>query len=720
MNRPTTLALTFLTLTLAACGRPASTPAVSTDDTSSGSVADAGGHGAGGNGAAGHGDHALAAPGPDRSRLPSRAVLGPATVAPGLRVQTLPANVQPNLLALKVLILSSGPSDYGIGTARALLDQSGIPYDVLDASRTPLDTAALIAPDGSGRYQGVILTDSALIMDAGNGTYPSALDSAEWDTLFEYERTFRVRQLALYGAPGSVPEDYGLRYVAGAETATTSLRLNAAGQAVFSDLKGAAIPVTYSYTYPSALQSVPGVSTQVLATDPSGRVLAATSTSADGRERLILTSAQNPYLTHSQLLGRGLAQWLTRGVHLGEHRRFLQVDIDDVFLEGDHLTSALTLTAPFRLSGSDLLNVRTQQDRLRSNYPAAPNFRYALMFNGGGANTAVPTLCTNSPWLTRDLLSSVARCLNTQFDWVNHTLDHQRMDVMPLSTATTQIQQNLSVGTKLGLNMSRASLVTGEHSGLGFMDPTDDGTRNDDGTAGPKQDLGLGRSNPNLLSAAVSSGVTYLASDHSVASQWDAQCPTCGVPHPLNPGVFLVPRWPNSVAYHVTTPDEATAFYNSLYGPGGLFPYWDRNLTYAEFLDRESDQALTHILNGTPFPHFMHQPNLRQYAGGKSLATDWVQAALVKYSTYSKLPLNTLRWDDLGAQVRRHTAEVKASAAGTLSGTWNRSAGTVRLTSSAGTVPVTLSGASSGTLYGTDRAARYDLSGSLDVPVTPR
>lgn len=713
MNRRTaapTLALTLLTLTLAACGRPAApaTPAP-TEDPASGNVTDT----------VSHGEHSLAAPGPDRSRLPGGAALGPATVTPGLRVQALPANVQPDRVALKVLVLSSGPGDYGVGAARALLDQSGIPHDVLDASRAPLTMDTLIAPDGSGRYQGVVLTDGALIMNPGDGTYPSALDSAEWAALFEYERTFRVRQLTLYGAPGTVPEDYGLRYVPGAETSTTSLRLNAAGQGVFGDLKTAAIPILYAYTYPSALQGVPSVTTQVLATDPAGRVLAATSTSADGRERLILTSAQNAALLHSQLLGRGLAQWLTRGVHLGEHRRFLQVDIDDVFIAGDHLTSNLTLTTPFRLSGTDLLNVRAQQDRLRGSYPAAPNFRYALMFNGGGANTGVPTLCSNLPWLTRDLLSSVARCLNTQFDWVNHTLDHPRMDVMPLSTADAQIRDNLTVGTKLGLRMSRASLVTGEHSGLGFMDPNDDGTRNEE-DAGPKQDLGLARSNPNLLSAALGNGVTFLASDHSVASHRDAQCPSCGVPHPLRPELFLVPRWPNGVAYHVTTPDEATAFYNSLYGPGGRFPYWDRNLTYAEFLDRESDQGLSHVLSGAAFPHFMHQPNLRQYAGGKSLSTDWVQATLAKYSTYSTLPLNTLRWDDLGAHVRRHTAELKARAAGTLSGTWNRAAGTVRLTSSAGTVPVTLTGASSGALYGGVRTARYDLSGSLDVPVTPR
>ena len=33
-------------------------------------------------------------------------------------------------------------------------------------------------------------------------------------------------------------------------------------------------------------------------------------------------------------------QWLTKGVHLGEHRRFLQVDIDDWFLNGYRLNAA--------------------------------------------------------------------------------------------------------------------------------------------------------------------------------------------------------------------------------------------------------------------------------------------------------------------------------------------------------------------------------------------
>ena len=710
MKRPLSLAVLSLSLLLAACAQPASSVPEQP------SVAETG---AGGQPTPPHAAVTADLPAPGGAAdLPTGARLGEATVRPGLRAQALPASAQTNKVALRVLVLSSGAGDYGLDSARAMLQASGVPYDVLDASRQTLDFSALIDAAGAGRYQGVVLTSSALIGESSPGVYLSALDSGEWATLFEYEKAYGVRQLALYGYPGAVPEDYGLRAVAGAETSTTALTPSAAGRAVFSDLTGTAVPVQYAYSYPSVLQSVAGVSTTPLLSDAAGRVLAATST-VDGRERLLLTTAQNPALLHTSLLGYGLVQWLTRGVHLGEHRRFLQVDIDDWFLEGDHFDAATLRILPeqFRLSASDALGVASQQRAVRSAYPVARNFRYAVAFNGAGAYTGAATFCFDPGPLARDPLSSVSRCLRGEFDWVNHTLEHQRMDVMDAATVQTQIASNFAVGDKLGLNVSRSALITPEHSGLGNMDPGDTGVNNAADVTQPKRDLGLGRSNPNLLAGAVANGVRYLASDRSVPSQRDPECVVCGVPHPLNPGIFLVPRWPNAVAYHVTTPAEATAYYNSVYGPQGRAPYWDHNLSYAEFLDQESGVALNHFLTGAASPHYMHQPNLDQYASGKSLATDWVRAALDKYSRYSTLPLNTLRWDDLGAYVQRRTREEKDGASGALGGVWDRQTGRVTLS---GNGPATLSGASAGTLYGGYRAQTLDVAGSATVAVTPR
>lgn len=726
MKTKNTLSVLTLALVLAACGQSQPTSQTATDSTANeiaqssrmndntppaGTPSAAASFGA-------------LQPGLNVSSLPSQARLGETTVIRSnrLNAQALPSNAQTSKVALKVLVISSGAGDYGLDSATSMLQEAGVPYDVLDASTAPLSSSTLIDSSGVGRYQGVILTSNGLSIQDSAGNFVSALDSAEWADLFQYEASYKVRQLALYGYPGVSPEDYGLRAVAGAETSTTSMTLSSAGRAIFNDLTSTAIPVNYSYSYPSTLQSVPGVTTQPLATDPRGRILAVTSTSADGRERLLLTTAENPYLTHTQLLSYGLVQWLTKGVHLGENRRFLQVDIDDWFLSGTRLDANTLQPAQteFRLSASDALSVRDQQTRIRWDYAVANNFKYAMVFNGGGAdlnawNTCLPI----SNWFG-DPLTSVSRCMAYDFDWVNHTKDHLRMDVMDYNTAYAQISQNFTIGSKLGLNMNRKSLVTGEHSGLGYMDPTDDGTYNDGDLRQPKVDLGLGRSNMNMLNAASASNVRYLAANHSVASQWDASCSVCGVPHPLKSDIFLVPRWPNNIAYHVTTPTEETAFYNSVYGPQGTRPYWDHNLSYAEILDKETDLALNHLLDGGAFPHYMHQTNLRQYASGKSLATDWVRALLTKYSKYSTLPLNTLKWDDLGNYMLRRTLEEKAKAAGTLSAVWDRSSNRVTVSSTAGSVPVTLTGGTAGSSYGAYRIQTGDVSGSMTVSVSPK
>ncbi|THF70343.1 hypothetical protein E7T06_07680 [Deinococcus sp. Arct2-2] len=716
----TLLPLLTLSLVLAACAQTTSPASPLPDDTAALHGDD---HTGGGTRSHAH-EIQPVRPGVPEAAQVTTARLAPErlTIPPGdrLSAQSLPTNLQPIKVALKVLVLSSGPTDFGIGAAKAMLGQAGVPFDVLDATTTLLTPEALIASDGTGKYQGVILTDSALTFQSSPGVYSSALDTNEWATLFEYEKAFKVRQLALYGAPTTAPEDYGLRLVYGTEFATGNLNVTASGQAAFKDLTANAIPLRYAYTYTAQLEAVPGVVTQPLLTDDAGHVVAATST-LDGRERLILTSAQNPYLLHTQVLGYGLVQWLTKGVHLGEHRRFLQVDVDDWFLNGDEFDPATggLRPQPFRLSATDALSARDQQRAVGSTSTVVNNFRYAIMFNGGGANAASLKTCTPelSGSLVKDALTSVSRCMAADFDWVNHTRDHQRMDVMDLPTSTTAIAGNLTIGTRLGLQMSRKSLVTGEHSGLGYMDPTDDGTHNDDGFSQPKQDLGLGRSNPNLITAATNSAVRHLASNRSVASQWDASCPTCGIPHPLNSSLLLIPRYPNSIHYHVTTPEEATASYNKLYAPGGTVPYWDHAFDYAELLDVDSTQGVGHLFEGTAWPTYMHQTNLRQYAPGKSVATDWVKAVVDKYARYSTLPLNTLRWDDLGAYVQRHTLEEKAKAANAYTATWNRTTNVVTLIRSGGAVPVTLTGAAGGSSYGAYESKQLTLGSTLNVLV---
>lgn len=634
------------------------------------------------------------------------------------RSLAMPDNIQSDRVELRVLILSSGKSDGGLDAARNMLHESGVPYDVFDASQKQLSWQTLIRKDGVGRYQGVILTTNALVT-LQDGQYKSAMEAAEWKMLFDYERKFGVRQLALYGFPGVVPEDYGVR-ASGVPGNQAQIKITKAGGKVLNDLTPAKITIENAYMHPARIEKVDGIQVKPLLTDEKNRILAVES-NVNGRERILLTMAQNSNLLHTQLISHGLVKWLTQGVHLGEHRRFLQIDIDDWFAPSAHFDADKMdiYSRTYRLSAKDALNVLKQQKKIQKDFKSAPEFVYAIMFNGGETVTNVKKNCKPVDANTSADLAAASKCLAKDFDWVNHTTHHRRLDVMDYNHTHIEVKENIDVGKKLGLKMSHQSLVTGEHSGLGFMDPNDDGTNNDK-ACGPKKDLGLGRSNPNLLKVAGQNGIQYMASDHSVASHRDAKCYKCGVVHTLNKNILLIPRWPNAIAYHVTTPEEATKFYNSIYGPKGKFPHWDKELTYQEMLEKESAFAFGRLLKGAPFPHYMHQPNLNQYGANTSLATDWIRALVKKYQTHSRLPLNTMLWDDLGKYVYNLTIEEKAKLKGELTGVWNKTNYTVTINSSAGTLPFTLTGARNGKLYHKHRIKTGQVSGSKTFSIVPQ
>ena len=490
MNARTSLALLTLTsVLLAAC---AGSPAPATpNDAQTGSLPDL-------TSQVGHEHLVTAAPAlpatPNLQRLPD--LRGPKIRERPIGTQAITAN--PNLLALKLLIITAGTADPDLDAAKAMLGQAGVPYDVLDATTTPLtEDSLMVAADGSGRYQGVILTNNSLFFQNSNGGYESALDVNEWATLWQYEQTFKVRQLSMYTFPGVFPEDYGMRYLDG--TASDSADVVAApGQTITSEFRpGAVVKVRNAYNYPAVVldpvswNGVGVANVQPVLVDKTSpsRVFAATSTTTSGRERLALTMAHNQYFLHSQLLGYSLVNWVTKGLYLGEYRRYNQLDIDDWFLYGDHYNAATKTLSPdsFRMSASDALGARDQQTTLQNTFDVARGFRFAVAYNGGGANTAAAASCDPNVGGV-DPLTSMTKCLAGAFNWVSHTRDHLYMDFLNTTQSTTQIRDNQTIGATLGLVRSTKGLITGDMSGLGYYNAAGDG---------PKTNYGLSASNPS-------------------------------------------------------------------------------------------------------------------------------------------------------------------------------------------------------------------------------
>ncbi|HWH01214.1 MAG TPA: hypothetical protein VNV66_18320 [Pilimelia sp.] len=601
------------------------------------------------------------------------------TAPTAVRAAPDPGDDEGRRVALRALVISFDRHDWGETTWRVTLDRLGAPYDVLHSSDTRLTEDVLVRPDGTGRYDAILLTSAMQLAPGG----ASALDPAEWQTLWAYERRYGVRQATLYASYGTWPEDYCLAGAGEGPVADAPLdaTLTARGAEIFDYLRpDAVVPITRSYVYRNRIR--PGCAAEpVLVAGPD--VLAAVSTAPDGRERIALSVTTNQYLRHTQLLVYGLFRWATRGVHLGAQRHYLNVDVDDWFNAAAHLhpDGRVETTPGFRVSGHDMFNLRDRQDELRRAHPTLADFSITLAYNGGYAHLQDGGPCAPDGGV--DTLTATSRCLADEFRWLNHTYRHPKMNHTDYPTSRAEIAENLRAGRELGLEVPADIVKTGEYSGLGvYHDDPDE-------TVKPPMDRGLRASNPHLLAAARDLGVRFLHGNMSFASH-QPPCFNCGIPHPLEPSVTVVPDWPTGIAYHTTTAAEQTYFANWLHGPGGQVPRWPRPLSYAEILEEETSLALDHIATGSLYAHTFHIANVRDYGGGRTLLTDWLDRVLTRYEEFYAVPVLSPDWPELAELTVDHNAHFEALAEGA-EAVLDRTTGEVTVTSPTDTL-VILSG----------------------------
>jgi hypothetical protein len=616
-----------------------------------------------------------------------RPISAPPVGASSLRAQAI-ANPR---VALRLLLVSATAGETELNTWKGLFDKMGLAYDTFVATAEPdLNPARLIAADGVGRYQAIFLTTNNLSYDSGGGNFISALSNDEWTVLFNYERDYKVRQVALYGAPTTFPEDYCARIVAeqGVEATSYPIRTTTTGASIFRYLKTTAqIPLRFSYLYKASIDSACATAnpTQAILQDSAGAVLGVTSRTADGRERMGLFFSSNPFFLYTPMLSYGVIRWATRGLFLGERQHFFNIDNDDWFNFTDvrRVDGTINENPGFRLSASDAANTYNQLQSFRQRWGSLLDYDFAfnIAYNADGANLNAPSSC-DSRRINRspDPLTSVSRCIAGRMRWVNHTFTHINLDQTrwaPYSVVRNEIQENLRVGRLLGINAPTNVFKPGELSGLGFYDPN----RTDPfGQIGTPQDFGLGASNTEMLRAATDSGIKFIHSNFSVLSQ-KPSCHNCGIQHPLSPNLWLIPVRPNNIAYFVTTPEEEVSFFNYFYGPGGLFPFFTTNQNYSQIMDYESDVALFDIMSGSVYANFFHQGNLRQYASGRNLMFDWMNAVMTKYSQYFSQPIHSIDWTGpLAISDYAEARTLHSRLAPRIRGVWNLDTGAVTMT----------------------------------------
>ncbi len=603
------------------------------------------------------------AEGSPRSALdtPARANDTPLEVAPASSEWPSAASGDCPSTDLRVLIIAAEEGDATLPAIRQVLDYLGTPYTVYVANQSPGGlTPDKLSSGCHAYYQGIILTTGQLSL---SGSTQSALTDAEWQTLRDYEASFRVRRVAWYAYP--TPE-YGLQSPRAVDTTDDPIEAEytGAGADVFSYANSDnPLPIEGVYAY---LAETAGEATTPLLTDERGNVLAAVAQHPDGRETLALTFLSNEFLEHNLVLDYGVVNWVTRGLFLGEERVYMSNQIDDLFLPNQIYKSE----AKYRITAEDLQSILDWQKE-KHNQTTTGQLRLAMGFNAYG---------TTDPF-SPDTLTPVAKRNKGAFEWITHTYHHLDWDELGYATALSELRKNDAWAREVDLlgEYESYNLITPEYSGL---------------------------ENPLAMRAAREAGIRYVVGDNS-KPEWDNPFPNAGFPHPLEPSILVIPRYPNNLGFDVSTPKQWAGQYNDRYRQT-----WGRDLSYEEILDKESDALLSYLLRGDIDPWMFHQANLRAYDGTRTLLTDLIDATLRKYNRLFTLPILNPTQDEIG---RKMGERLRYAQAGVKASVVPGESITLRARKEA-RVPVTGLRTAGAETYGGQRTSYVDLD--ADQPVT--
>jgi len=585
---------------------------------------------------------------------------------------------------LNVLVVTDGTP--AVGAIRQQLAAEGVPFTVVslrDPSRRTITGAFLsrALPDGTeggargsaqgsaqgGNFDGIVLP----------GTAPAGLSGTEKAALARYETTFGVREVDAYAPPGA---DLGMSApVYSGPLRGTAAVTRAGARAGFGYLNGSfpfsggpAGPAPFGYlAQPLPASGLAGATPLVTASIPhasgTGTGTLVWQYTHRGRQQLGIGFGYSHYLAQFRYLAHGIVDWVTRGVHLGYWRNYLDVGYDDVinadarWSPAGHCTPGggacppgTPATAPIRMTPADVSYAVRWQRR--------HHFTMEFLFNGG--DSARFRVHGTDPLL------AAFRPVANDFSWVNHTYTHanlgceQDFQVAPwkcvtsggrivwvgAGTVSSQILRNLAWARQNAIPVEAGVLATGEYSGLRVL---------------PQQPV----DNPRLVRAMGPDKIRWVAMD---ASREPAGRPV---------GAALgVPRHPIDVGYDVSTvPEEVSEFnwYNTSKRDGGsgrcqadhatacIKPLNPKTGWTSRILPEQLKIVFAAVLNNDPRPFFMHQSNLT----GDRLGYPVMDGVLSAYRAVfgPGAPIVNLTMATAGAALHDQALWARAQRAGTVS-----------------------------------------------------
>lgn len=635
---------------------------------------------------------------------------------------SLPAVCREPSLDMKILVVTNSAANGGAGYAtfpaiKQILEFVGTPYTVVET--TSATAPALSDGNCHGYFQGVIF--------AFGGDIYTVPWMAE---LTAYEKKFSVRQANWFMYP---TPDFGFNQYTSTVSANEKLpaHLTADGASIFSYANPeAVIDIENAFVYLGTPLS--GSAAKPLLVDAAGNALALVYDFGDGRQYLTQTFDSNQYLLHNHMTAYGILNWVTKGIFLGEYKIYAWAQVDDFFLNSSRWVPGTPCTNPITHDRTppdwvDLPTVRTTlgdmvalvawQSSIQRN-PLLADFKLQLAMNGIGTTGNPDWTGLPKAGVANDDLISGLRQYEHHFHWMSHTWDHPETlnglhksdpfgdpDVPQVDSIDLEILTNLYVATGLGVNLN--------------LDPSNESVvplyLTDFSPSSIVTPGVTGLDDPNVSKYMYQNGIRFAVSDTSVltkANNGPNPSPNVGYPNTFEPGLYLVPRYPNNVFFNAATWEDDAAEFACLNPPPSVYAGY----TGPQILDYTTDVFVQNMLKGDMNPQMFHQANLIAYDGTHSLISDVYQQTFDKYLALYRLPVLSPTLDEGGRAMEARNAYNLSKATGTIVGVGTANA-TIRIqtTGSAAVVPVTGLRSTGSENYGGTDISHLTMTGGATV-----
>ncbi|KAG9251734.1 uncharacterized protein F5Z01DRAFT_264410 [Emericellopsis atlantica] len=575
----------------------------------------------------------------------------------------------------KVLIFAR--DSYSASTASSGLEGYGIPFETVLVPKEGITLPALSSSSTEGRY-GSIIVMGAVSYDY-DGSWNSALTTAQWDQIYQYQTDFHVRLVRTDEYPGP---GFGASIASGGGCCASGVEqlISFTNTTSFptANLKAnAGVSTTGLYHYPATITD-PDTTWEIAKFGPGGAQTGDTTAGVinnfGGREQLVwFISWATDWSATSNFLQHAHIHWMTRGLFLGKRKIHLNPQVDDV-----QLSTELYLPSgqEFKCRIGDLeAHVAWQQD-INGRLPAGSDFRLEMGHNGNGDIIAatdpedesdeicVPDYAVDydSPedtplefqkppgtgedlwpaefeeygWSKEcaDLDDFAAWWLNkanlNAFAHVSHTFSHLELNNATYHDATREIAFNQAWLAQMEIDQAT------RFSPKGLIPPAITGLHNAD-----------------VLQAWADNGLVYAVGDNTRPVLRSADSPF----HPLittvagngYAGFIVVPRYATTIYYNCDTAQCTLQEWIDTSAGAGDF----------DNLLRDARATNTRYLLGLQAdPYMLHQANLRQtdmpsitvgsQTGKMSLLMAWVETITQEMVRLTDWPITSLKHDAVG------------------------------------------------------------------------